>query len=61
LSDEKAHGYAHGQISGDFIQAASGGINKIFYICGPPPMMDAIEKQLADLQVDEKSIIKEAF
>ena len=61
LSGERVPGYAHGQISGDFIQAASGGINKIFYVCGPPPMMEAIEKQLADLQVDEKSIIKETF
>jgi hypothetical protein len=30
-------------------------------ICGPPPMMDAIEKQLADLKIDEKLIIKEVF
>ena len=61
LSGEKADGYAHGQITKDFIKANSGGTNKIFYVCGPPPMMDAIEKQLADLQVDEKSIIKETF
>ena len=61
LSDEKVHGYANGQISEDFIKANSGGVNKIFYVCGPPPMMEAIEKQLAHLQVDEKSIIKEAF
>lgn len=61
LSDEKVYGYANGQISEDFIKANSGGVNKIFYVCGPPPMMEAIEKQLAHLQVDEKSIIKEAF
>lgn len=61
LSDEKVAGYANGQITKDFIQANSGGTNKLFYICGPPPMMDAIEKQLADLNVDKKSIIKEAF
>ena len=61
LSDEKVNGYANGQITEDFIKANSDGINKIFYLCGPPPMMDAIEKQLANLQVSEKSIIKEAF
>ena len=61
LSDEKVNGYANGQITEDFIKANSGGINKIFYVCGPPPMMDAIVKQLANLHVDASSIVKEAF
>ena len=33
LSDEKADGFAYGQITEDFIKANSGGLNKIFYIC----------------------------
>ncbi len=61
LSDEKVEGYTNGQITEDFIKANSDGLNKLFYLCGPPPMMEAIEKQLADLQVDKKSIVKEAF
>ena len=61
LSDEKVEGYANGLITKEFINANIDGLNKIFYLCGPPPMMDAVEKQLADLQVDEKSIVKEAF
>lgn len=61
LSDEKVDGYANGQITKDFIKANCGGTNKLFYLCGPPPMMEAIEKQLADLNVDNKSIVKEAF
>jgi ferredoxin-NADP reductase len=61
LSDEKVSGYANGYITKDFIQENSDGINKLFYLCGPPPMMEAIEKQLADLEVPDKSIIKEAF
>ncbi len=61
LSDEKVNGYSNGQITADFIKANNSGINKKFYVCGPPPMMDAIEKQLANLGVDKKSIIKEAF
>jgi ferredoxin-NADP reductase len=61
LSDEKADGYKYGQITKDFIKANSGGINKIFYICGPPPMMDAMEKHLANLHVPVKSIVKEIF
>ena len=61
LSDEKVDGYANGQITKDFIKANCGGTNKLFYLCGPPPMMEAIEKQLAELNVDNKSIVKEAF
>jgi predicted ferric reductase len=61
LSDEKVEEYANGLISEDFIKANSGGINKPFYLCGPPPMMEALEKQLDALKVDKKSIIKEAF
>lgn len=61
LSDEKIPGYANGLITKDFIEASSGGIDKIFYVCGPPPMMDTVEKQLANLNVNEKSIVKEAF
>lgn len=61
LSDEELQGYENGRITKDFIQANSGGLNKLFYLCGPPSMMEAIEKQLVDLHVDKKSIIKEAF
>jgi ferredoxin-NADP reductase len=61
LSDEKYEGYANGHITQEFIKINSGGLNKIFYICGPPPMMDAVEKFLSELHVNEKSIVHEAF
>lgn len=61
LSDEKVEGYANGQITEDFIKANNSGINKPFYLCGPPPMMDAIEKQLINLHIHKHSIIKESF
>ena len=68
LSDEKVEGYLHGFITEDLLKPhlstdASGqaGIRKNVYICGPPPMMEAIEKQLANLKVDEGLIVKEAF
>ena len=61
LSDEKADGYAHGQITAGFLKAYIGKSTKNVYICGPPPMMDAIEKQLIHLKIDKKCIIKEAF
>lgn len=61
LSDEKVDGYANGYITEDFLKANIGDLNKNFYVCGPPPMMDAIEKMLANLHVNKKLIIKEAF
>lgn len=61
LSDEKTDGYAFGVINEEFIRAHSDGIDKIFYLCGPPPMMDAMEKYLSNLHVPAKSIVKEVF
>ena len=61
LSDEKAEGYDYGHITGRYIESKSGGINKYFYICGPPLMMKSIEKQLSDLNVDKDCIVKESF
>ena len=61
LSEEKLDGYANGQITKDFIKTNSDGSDKPFYLCGPPPMMEAIEKQLTDLNVSKKSIVKEKF
>jgi ferredoxin-NADP reductase len=61
LSDEKADGYAHGQITEGLLKAHISDFTKNVYVCGPPPMMDAIEKQLANLKIEEKLIIKEAF
>lgn len=61
LSDEKIDGYANGYITEDLLKANIGDLNQNFYVCGPPPMMDAIEKMLSNLHIDKKLIIKEAF
>lgn len=61
LSDEEVAGYAHGRITEDLIETESDGIDKPFYLCGPPPMIDAVEKQLQHLGVDTNDIIKEAL
>lgn len=61
LSDEKVDGYAHGQITEDFLKDYIKDSPKNIYVCGPPPMMDAVVKFLTNLHVDEKLIIKEAF
>jgi ferredoxin-NADP reductase len=61
LSDEKADGYAHGQITVDFLKAYINKYTKNVYICGPPPMMEAMEKQLENLNIDKKLIVTEEF
>lgn len=60
LSDEEVEGYAHGFITENFLRTIVPDFNKNIYVCGPPPMMDAIEKILSDLQVKDELIIKEA-
>jgi len=61
LSNEKVDEYAHGYITEDFLKESITDLNKYFYVCGPPPMMDSIEMQLSNLNIDEKLIIKESF
>ena len=60
LSEETAAGYAHGFITGNFLKEHISDFNRYIYLCGPPPMMDTVEKILSDLNVDERLIIKEA-
>ena len=59
LSDEKADGYAYGLITENFLKEYLPASGKYVYICGPPPMLDALELILSNLHVDEKFIIKE--
>jgi ferredoxin-NADP reductase len=59
LSVEKADEYAHGQITKNFLNAHINSSIKNVYICGPLPMMDAIEKQLSNLGIDKNAITKE--
>mgnify|MGYP001791529746 FL=1 len=59
LSGENLKGYFHGQITETFLKANIGDFNRKFYVCGPPPMMDAVMKQLANLSVGDNSITLE--
>ncbi|MBK9248306.1 MAG: flavodoxin reductase [Ignavibacteria bacterium] len=61
LSDEAVKGYEHGQITEACLKHFCNQPHQYFYLCGPPPMIDAIEKYLLHLQVDEKYIVKEKF
>jgi len=59
LSDEKAERYAHGLITEGFLKSYISESTKNIYICGPLPMIAAIEKQLSNLGIDKKVITKE--
>lgn len=61
LSDEKTEGYPNGQITEDFLKAYVTETTKHVYVCGPPPMMEAVLKQLSNLGVPKDAIIVEAF
>jgi len=61
LSDEKPGEYAHGQITEGFLKANISDFNQQFYLCGPPPMMEAVQKQLSNLGISKKSITVEKF
>ncbi|HRH85027.1 MAG TPA: flavodoxin reductase [Bacteroidia bacterium] len=61
LFEDNTYGYAHGYITEEFLIKHIEDLNKYIYLCGPPPMMDAIEKMLDNLHVNKKNIIKEAF
>lgn len=59
LSDEKVDGYHYGLISEDFLESILSDLNQQVYICGPPPMMDAVLKQLTQLGVGKNAITVE--
>lgn len=61
LSEEEIEGYNYGKITEDFLQKNVANLKQHFYICGPPPMIEAVETQLVDLGVDKNLIVKELF
>jgi ferredoxin-NADP reductase len=61
LSEEKIDKYVNGYITEAFLKSTITDLNKYIYVCGPPPMMDAIEKLLLNLHIDQKLIVKEEF
>lgn len=60
LSEEEHDGYEHGFITKRLIENHLFD-NSYIYLCGPPPMMDAIAEHLILLEVDEDRIIREQF
>jgi hypothetical protein len=46
-------------ISEEFLKSRIRNFNRRFYLCGPPPMMNAVKNQLANLGVGKNSIVVE--
>jgi len=61
LSDEKTEEYAFGQITENFLKVNISDFGQQFYICGPPLMMEAVQKQLSNLGINDKSVTVEKF
>ncbi len=61
LSDENVTNYEYGFISADLIKKHTNEHSQYFYLCGPEPMMQAVEKHLSSLGILESHIVKEAF
>ena len=61
LSEDKADGYAYGYITEEFLKTSISDLSKKIYLCGPEPMMAAIELELTNLGVDISTIIQEKF
>lgn len=61
LSREKIENYGHGHIDIKYLKDNITSIDDYFYICGPEPMMDAVEDALKNLGVKEDKIVKEVF
>ncbi len=61
LSEENVKDYKHGHITLDLLRENIPDIRKKIYLCGPDPMMEAMEEHLKNLGVDGNAIVKEKF
>ncbi len=61
LAEEEVKPYGHGFIDKEYLKDTIPSFKEYFYICGPPPMMDAVEDSLKKLGLDEDQIVKEVF
>ncbi len=61
LSDEEIDGYHYGRVTEAFLKTNVSDLGQQFYICGPPTMIEDVEKQLINLGADKNKITKEIF
>ncbi len=61
LSKEENEKYIHGHITKELIKEQMDNDNINFYLCGPPPMMEAVLAQLKELKVEQSKIVQESY
>lgn len=61
LSEENTEEFEYGRITEKFLKNCGLSYDKPFYVCGPSPMMESVEKQLSHLNVKKDHIVQEAF
>lgn len=61
LSKEQKAGYEYGYITKELIAQAFNTDLSYIYLCGPTPMMDAVESFCMELEIPSNKIIKEGF
>lgn len=59
LSEEKTELHAHGRIDKDFLKKQNLDTAKKVYLCGPPPMMKALQTDLYAMGLSKKQLIAE--
>ena len=59
LSEEATDDYPHGHITREFLQNVIPTFEGKFYVCGPPPMMDAVQSMLREVGVTEEAVVVE--
>lgn len=61
LSEEEVSGYEHDYVSAELLKKVSNDNLKYFYLCGPRPMMKAVEEHFSSLGIEDSNVIKERF
>ncbi|MEA4948214.1 MAG: FAD-binding oxidoreductase [Petrimonas sp.] len=61
LSEEMLPEYEHGYVSVELIKNNTDISTRYYYLCGPKPMMKAVEEQLSTLGIKPEFIVKESF
>ena len=61
LSEENKKGCENGYITTEIIKKYVDGNSDTYYLCGPPPMMNAIDESLLSIGVNKNKIIRESY
>lgn len=61
LSEERSEKYPHGYITKDYLKDHIENLDQYFYVCGPMPMMDTVNKHLQELGITKEKIVVEGW